>query len=258
METIIKVKGLKKSFGSKKKIHEVLKGVNFTVNKGQIFSLLGSNGAGKTTTVRILATLTKADKGKVTICGYDLDKNPKKIQENISLTGQYAAVDEMLTGRENMYLVAKLRHLKDYKCKVDELFGMFELTDAADKLVKTYSGGMRRKVDIAMSLFGDPQIIFLDEPTTGLDPQSRLALWKTIKNLKKQGKAIFLTTQYLEEAERLADYVAVLDGGVIVSGGTPRELKVALKDMATEGYEKDMPTLEDVFLSIVKKKGDDK
>lgn len=254
MEPIIEVKNLRKSF----KTNDVLKSVNFTVRKGQIFSLLGSNGAGKTTIVRILATLTKANSGEITVCGFDLSKEPNKVRQSISLTGQYAAVDEMLTGKENMYLVAKLRHLKNYEFKVDELLEMFDLTDSKDKYVKNYSGGMRRKVDIAMSLLGEPQIIFLDEPTTGLDPQSRLALWETIENLKKQGKTIFLTTQYLEEAERLADYVAVLDNGVIVSGGTPRELKTALKNMKTMEYEKDMPTLEDVFLSIIKKKGDSK
>ncbi|MCL2756301.1 MAG: ATP-binding cassette domain-containing protein [Firmicutes bacterium] len=254
METIIEVKDLRKSFKSRKSTNEVLKGVNFQVNKGQVFSLLGSNGAGKTTIVRILATLLKSDSGEIKICGHDLIKEPNKVRECISLTGQYAAVDEMLTGRENLHLVARLRHLKDYKVRIDELLEMFELTKAADKLVRTYSGGMRRKTDIAMSLLGSPQIIFLDEPTTGLDPQSRLSLWKIIEDLKDAGTTIFLTTQYLEEAERLADFVAVLDKGVIVSSGTPRELKEGLKNQASYEYEKDMPTLEDVFLSIVKKK----
>ena len=258
MEVVIEVKDLKKSFKSKKQVNQVLKGVNFTVRKGQIFSLLGSNGSGKTTIVRILATLTVANGGEVTVCGHDLSKEANKVRENISLTGQYAAVDEMLTGRENMTLVAELRHLRNYKNRIDELFALFDLTQSADKLVKTYSGGMRRKVDIAMSLLGDPQIIFLDEPTTGLDPQSRLALWGIIESLKEQGKTIFLTTQYLEEAERLADYVAVLDSGVIVSGGTPKELKDALKNIKISEYEKEMPTLEDVFLSIVTKKAGDK
>ena len=255
-EKIIEVKDLQKSFRVKRKPHDVLKGVNFTVQKGQVFSLLGSNGSGKTTIVRILATLTIADKGQIQICGFDLHKQPHKVRECISLTGQYAAVDEMLTGRENLNLVAELRHLKNYKGKITELLELFNLTSSADKLVKTYSGGMKRKVDIAMSLLGDPKIIFLDEPTTGLDPQSRISLWETIEDLKKGGKTIFLTTQYLEEAERLSDYVAVLDGGVIVAGGTPKELKSALKNVATTEYEKDMPTLEDVFLSIVNKKGD--
>lgn len=248
---ILSVCGLKKAFGKR----EVLKGVDFDVFKGQIFSLLGSNGAGKTTIVKILSTLLKFDEGTVTICGYDIIKEPHKLRECISLTGQYAAVDEMLTGRENMHLVAKLRHLTNYKSKVAELLDMFELGAASDKLVKTYSGGMRRKVDIAMSLMGDPQIIFLDEPTTGLDPQSRIKLWQTIKDLKNNGKTIFLTTQYLEEAERLSDFVAVLDSGIVVSSGTPRELKTALKNISHQEYEKEMPTLEDVFLSIINKKG---
>jgi len=251
IETIIDVSGLKKSFGK----HEVLKGVDFKIRKGQVFSLLGSNGSGKTTIVRILSSLSSLNDGKVTICGHDIVTEPTKIRSCISLTGQYAAVDEMLTGRENMYLVAKLRHLKNYKARVDELLKIFGLDEAANKLVKTYSGGMKRKVDIAMSLLGDPQIIFLDEPTTGLDPQSRLSLWKTIEGLKSKGTTIFLTTQYLEEAERLSDFVAVLDNGKIVSSGTPLELKTALKSLGNQEYESEMPTLEDVFLSIVNKKG---
>ncbi|MCL1886010.1 MAG: ATP-binding cassette domain-containing protein [Dehalococcoidia bacterium] len=251
MEFIIDVSGLKKSFGK----HEVLRGVDFNVKTGQVFSLLGSNGAGKTTIVRILSTLARLDDGKVTICGYDLIANPSSVRGCISLTGQYAAVDEMLTGRENMHLVAKLRHLRDYKDRVDELLAMFGLSDAANTLVKKYSGGMRRKVDIAMSLLGEPQIIFLDEPTTGLDPQSRLSLWKTIGELKSKGTTIFLTTQYLEEAERLSDIVAVLDNGKVVACGTPNELKTALKELGNQEYESEMPTLEDVFLSIVNKKG---
>jgi len=250
-EVIIDVQGLKKSFGK----HEVLKGVDFKVEKGQVFALLGSNGAGKTTIVRILATLSKINEGTVKICGYDLVAEPVRVRSCISLTGQYAAVDEMLTGRENMYLVANLRHLKNFQERVDELIKLFDLSEAANKLVKKYSGGMRRKIDIAMSLLGNPQIIFLDEPTTGLDPQSRLSLWKTIEDLKKGGTTIFLTTQYLEEAERLADFVAVLDNGIIVSSGTPHELKAALKRLEGQNYEGEMPTLEDVFLSIVNKKG---
>jgi len=251
VEKIIEVTDLKKAF----KANEVLKGVNFYVRRGQVFSLLGSNGAGKTTIVRILATLTTLGSGSVSVCGADLVKQPNKVREVISLTGQYAAVDEMLTARENLRLVANLRHLKNYTQKMEDLLEMFELTQHADKLVKTYSGGMKRKTDIAMSLLGEPEIIFLDEPTTGLDPQSRLRLWDMIENLKNQGKTIFLTTQYLEEAERLADYVAVLDGGVIVAGGTPSELKTALKDVSVAEYENALPTLEDVFLSIVNKGG---
>jgi len=251
MQEIIEVCSLKKSF----KNNQVLKGIDFKVNKGQIFALLGSNGTGKTTIIRILSTISKFDEGNVKICGFDLKKEPNNVRSCISLTGQYAAVDEMLTGRENMYLVAKLRHLKNYKDTVNELLEMFGLSESKNRRVKTYSGGMRRKVDIAMSLLGDPEIIFLDEPTTGLDPQSRISLWETIEGLKKKGVTIFLTTQYLEEADRLADFVTVLDNGIIVSSGTPKELKTALKNSDFQEYEKEMPTLEDVFLSIINKKG---
>jgi len=257
-DTIIEVKDLHKSFEIKRKSFEVLKGVTFVVKRGQVFSLLGSNGAGKTTIVRILATLTMPTKCEIKICGYDLLKQPNKVREVISLTGQYAAVDEMLTGHENLKLVAEFRHLKNYKQRIDDLLELFELTQSADKLVKTYSGGMKRKTDIAMSLLCNPEIIFFDEPTTGLDPQSRLKLWDMIKTLKNQGKTIFLTTQYLEEAEALADYVAVLDGGIIVKEGTINELKKSLKDLETVEYEKEMPTLQDVFLSVVAKKGGEK
>ena len=251
-EIILQVKDLKKSFGK----HEVLKGVDFVVRKGQIFSLLGSNGAGKTTAIRIITTLLGFDAGDVKVCGHDVANEKTKVRECISLTGQYAAVDEMLTGRENLYLVANLRHLKNYKDKVEELLEMFELTEAAGKLVKTYSGGMRRKVDIAMSLLGDPQIIFLDEPTTGLDPQSRLKLWKMIKDLKEKGTTIFLTTQYLEEAEHLGDYIAVLNDGKIIAGGTLKELKKMMPDWKPVMVETS-PSLEDVFLNLIKngKKG---
>jgi len=248
-EIILEVANLKKAFGK----NQVLKGVNFHVRKGQIFSLLGSNGAGKTTAVRIMTTLLGFDEGTVTICGYDILKESTKVRQCISLTGQYAAVDEMLTARENLKLVAKLRHLKGYADRIEELLRMFELTEAADKLVKTYSGGMRRKVDIAMSLLGDPQIIFLDEPTTGLDPQSRLKLWGMIEGLKAKGTTIFLTTQYLEEAERLADYIAILNEGEIVVGGTLAELKKHMPEWKPVMVETS-PSLEDIFLAIVDKK----
>jgi len=254
MSNIIEVKDLYKSFKNRKGEVKVLKGTSFRVQEGSIFALLGSNGAGKTTAVRILATLSGADSGDAFVCGFDVSKDAHKARECFSLTGQYAAVDEMLTGRENLKLVAEFRRLKNYKSRIDELLEMFSLTEAADKLVKTYSGGMRRKADIAMSLLGDPKIIFLDEPTTGLDPQSRIALWGIIKSLKAQGKTIFLTTQYLEEAEKLADFVAVLDGGIIVAEGTVEELKAAFKNIEVSEYENEMPTLEDVFLSIVSKK----
>lgn len=248
-ELVIEVKDLKKSYGK----NLVLKGVSFEVRKGQIFSLLGSNGAGKTTAVRILATLLKPDSGEIKVCGHDLAKEPQKVRECISLTGQYAAVDENLTGRENLHLIGSLRGMKDKKERTANLLETFELTEAADKRVKTYSGGMRRKLDLAMSLMGEPQIIFLDEPTTGLDPQSRLALWEIIKDLSEKGITIFLTTQYLEETEYLADFVAVLNEGVIVSSGTVNEMKKMLP--YEEEFVRKVPSLEEVFLNLIGKKG---
>lgn len=223
-KTAITVSGLEKSFKSV----QVLKGVDFAVKKGQIFALLGSNGAGKTTTVKILATLIKPDAGSVQVEGFDVARQSERVRERISLTGQYAAVDEALTGRENLHIIGALRHLSGKKEKADRLINQFALNGAADRKVSTYSGGMRRKLDIAMSLLGDPSVIFLDEPTTGLDPQSRLSMWKTIEELSKAGTTIFLTTQYLEEAERLADYIAILHGGSIAAEGTVKELKKRL------------------------------
>jgi len=219
-EMIMKVSNLKKSY----KGLPVLKGVHFTVKRGSIFALLGSNGAGKTTTVKILSTLLAFDSGDIEIDGINI-KNAKKVREKISLTGQYAAVDEVLTGRENLNMICALRNVSNKQKLVEDLLVRFELTEAADRHVSTYSGGMRRKLDIAMSLIGSPSVIFLDEPTTGLDPQSRLALWDTIQALSDSGITIFLTTQYLEEAERLADYIAILNEGVITAEGTVRELK---------------------------------
>jgi len=220
-EPIITVSSLEKSF----KGLRVLKGVGFTINKGSIFAMLGSNGAGKTTTVKILSTLIKPDGGKAEICGYDVVRQSMKVCEHISLTGQYAAVDEALTGRENLRMIGALHHLPDRNEKADELLEAFNLVDAGGRLVSTYSGGMRRRLDLAMSLLGNPAVIFLDEPTTGLDPQSRLAMWKTIKSLANAGTTVFLTTQYLEEAEQLADRIAILHDGVIVAEGTPGALK---------------------------------
>ena len=251
-EIVMEVSALKKYYAKRTK-EFVLKGVDFKVYKGQIFSLLGSNGAGKTTAVKTLATLLKPTEGKVTICGYNLSKDAKRIRRCISLTGQYAAVDENLSGRENLHLIGRLKHVKDYKEKAEEYLTLFELQSAANRRVKTYSGGMKRKLDIAMSLLGDPQIIFLDEPTTGLDPQSRRKLWDIIENLAhEKGITIFLTTQYLDEAERLADYIAVLEGGVIVAGGTLDELKRMMPDWKPVMVES-APSLEEVFLSLVNK-----
>lgn len=219
-ETVIKADFLEKSYKS----HKVLKGISFTVTKGTIFALIGSNGAGKTTTVNLLSTLMKPDGGNASICGFDIVRQSDKVREHISLTGQYAAVDELLTGRENLRIVGALRHLKDNNKKADELLELFHLTNAANRRVSTYSGGMRRRLDLAMSLSGNPAIIFLDEPTTGLDPQNRLSLWKIIRTMANSGTTIFLTTQYLEEAEQLADHIAILHDGMIAAEGTPEGL----------------------------------
>ena len=197
IETMIDVSGLKKSY----KANHVLKDVSFTVRKGSVFALLGSNGAGKTTVVKILSTLMKSDSGKATINGFDVVRQGYYVRECISLTGQFTAVDEVLTGRENLNLIGQLKRLNNVKNKVNEWLSFFHLQDAADSKVSTYSGGMRRRLDIAMSLMGKPQIIFLDEPTTGLDPQNRIAMWDLVKELAAGGTTVFLTTQYLEEAE---------------------------------------------------------
>ena len=244
-DMIIEVNALKKSY----KGLPVLKGVNFTVKRGGIFALLGSNGAGKTTTVKILSTLLDLDSGDVNIDGIKI-KNAKKVREKISLTGQYAAVDEVLTGRENLNMICSLRSVNNRKKLVEELLTRFELTEAADRSVSTYSGGMRRKLDIAMSLVGSPSVIFLDEPTTGLDPQSRIALWDTIQSLSESGITIFLTTQYLEEAERLADYIAILNEGVIAAEGTVDELKKRMPKGTIAFTFKDIPQMEQAMALI--------
>ena len=238
-DMIIKVSNLKKSY----KGMPVLKGVNFSVKRGGIFALLGSNGAGKTTTVKILSTLLSLDSGAIEIDGINI-KNAKKVREKISLTGQYAAVDEILTGRENLNMICALRNVEEKKKLVEGLLAQFELTEAADRNVSTYSGGMRRKLDIAMSLIGSPSVIFLDEPTTGLDPQSRLALWDTIQTLSDSGITIFLTTQYLEEAERLADYIAILNEGIIAAEGTVNELKKHMPRGIVEFSFKELSQME--------------
>jgi len=224
MESIINVSNLKKSY----KDHEVLKGVSFDVKKGGIFALLGSNGAGKTTTINILTTLAKANGGEASICGYDCFKEQIDVKRSISLTGQYATVDALLTGKENLMLIGRLKGIKNPAEKADELLARFNLTEAANKSASTYSGGMRRRLDIAMSLIGDPKVIFLDEPTTGLDPQNRLAMWDLVREMAGSGITIFLTTQYLEEAEALADDIAILHEGKIVAHGTSEELKELL------------------------------
>jgi len=221
MKSAIMVSELKKAY----KKNAVLKGVNFTVESGTIFALLGSNGAGKTTIINILTTLIEADGGNVTVNGSDIVKNPAEVRRCISLTGQFAAVDDVLTARENLELIGDLRHVSNSSQTATDLLKKFNLSEAANRPVSTFSGGMRRRLDIAMSLIGNPPIIFLDEPTTGLDPEARNDMWKTIQALAKSGTTVFLTTQYLEEADQLADTIALLHDGKIVAKGTASELK---------------------------------
>jgi ABC-2 type transport system ATP-binding protein len=246
----IRVRGVVKSY---QEIH-VLRGVDFDVARGSIFALLGSNGAGKTTVVNILTTLLRADAGTASVNGFDVATRAADVRESISLTGQFTAVDEVLTGRENLVLVARLRHLEDAGRIADELLGRFSLIDAADRKVSTYSGGMRRRLDIAMSLIGNPPVIFLDEPTTGLDPQARVEVWQTVKRLAATGTTVLLTTQYLDEAEQLADRIAILHEGRIIVDDTLAGLKLLLPPAKVEYVEK-QPTLEDVFLAIVSGSG---
>lgn len=244
--TAIEIVGLRQSYDD----HAVLKGVDLRVPAGTIYALLGSNGAGKTTMVRILSTLLRPDAGTVTVHGHDVTTEPHEVRSAISLTGQFAAVDEILTGRENLVLVGELRRIADPGAVADALLTRFDLTEAGDRRVGTYSGGMRRRLDIAMSLIGEPAVLFLDEPTTGLDPQSRLEVWKTVRELAGRGTTVLLTTQYLDEAEQLADRIAILHDGRIIAEGTLAELK-ALLPPATVEYVEKQPTLEEIFLAIV-------
>ncbi len=246
----IQVKDLRKSF----KDTPVLKGVDFAVRRGEIFALLGSNGAGKTTTINILSTLLKLDGGSASVCGFDVERQSEQVRERISLTGQFAAVDGILTGRENLVLIAKLRGVSDARKTADRLLSRFELSDAANRRADSYSGGMARRLDIAMSFVGAPAVIFLDEPTTGLDPEGRLEVWKTIKELADSGATILLTTQYLEEAERLADRIAILHGGKIIASGTLDELKKRFPAAKVEYVEK-QPSLGGHFPRHRRSKG---
>ena len=246
MTPAIRITGLVKSYGDL----EVLRGVDLVVAPGSIFALLGSNGAGKTTLVRILSTLLRADGGTAVVNGFDVDTQATEVRESISLTGQFAAVDEILTGRENLALIAKLRHLEQPGRIADEQLARFSLTDAGRRRVATYSGGMRRRLDIAMSLIGSPPVVFLDEPTTGLDPHARLEVWHSVRELARGGTTVLLTTQHLDEAEQLAERIAILHEGRILVNGTLAELKALLPPAEVEYVEK-QPSLEAVFLALV-------
>jgi ABC-2 type transport system ATP-binding protein len=239
MRYTIDARGIGKSFGG----HAVLDAVDLSVETGQIFALLGPNGAGKTTLIRVLATLVRPDAGTATIAGHDLRTDPAGVRGAISLTGQYAAVDDVLTGRENLRMMARLLHLgrREASERTAELLDAFGLADSADRRVKTYSGGMRRRLDLAISMIARPALLFLDEPTTGLDPRSRSQLWDVVRGLAAEGVTVLLTTQYLEEADQLADTVAVLHRGRIVAQGAPEELK--------QGHE----NLDDVFFALTEK-----
>ncbi len=271
---MITVSHLEKSF----KTHQVLKDVSLVVKKGSIFALLGSNGAGKTTIIRILSTLMMPDGGSASINGYDVAEQGDEVRDLISLTGQFVAIDEVLTGRENLKLIGELRRIENISKKVDEWLSIFNLEEAANRKVSTYSGGMKRRLDIAMSLMDNPKVLFLDEPTTGLDPQNRMAMWDMVKQLSANGTTIFLTTQYLEEAEYLSDTIAILHDGKIIVEGSPNYLKEiiprqgvtlnfdnnshaqeALDVLSDNGIhvdsiEQNLPSLEDVFLTLIKEK----
>ncbi|HTU75715.1 MAG TPA: ATP-binding cassette domain-containing protein [Trebonia sp.] len=222
-ESAIAASGLRKAYGNK----VVLDGIDLDVRAGTVFSLLGPNGAGKTTTVNVLTTLVKADGGTIRVAGHDIVTESKAVRAAVGVTGQFAAVDELLTGQENLRLVADLKHVgaREGRRVVTELLERFDLAESAHKLVSAYSGGMRRKLDLAMTLIGSPRIIFLDEPTTGLDPRSRRTMWEIVRELVADGVTVFLTTQYLEEADQLADQIAVLNQGRLVAQGTPADLK---------------------------------
>lgn len=222
-ELAVYAEDLTKSFGTTK----ALNGVSLSVPRGTVLGVLGPNGAGKTTTVRILTTLLKPDSGSAQVAGFDVAKNPEEVRRRIGLSGQYAAVDELLTGRANLEMIGRLYHLSPMEARrrVSDLLQRFDLVDAADRIAKGYSGGMRRRLDLAASLVATPPVLFLDEPTTGLDPRSRAAMWDTIRGLVNDGTTLLLTTQYLEEADLLADHIVVIDHGEVIASGTPSELK---------------------------------
>ena len=247
MTAAIHVAGLEKSYGKL----AVLRGVDLEVERGSILALLGANGAGKTTLVRILATLLRADAGVAEVAGHDVVDAAARVREAISLTGQFAAVDDVLTGRENLVLIGRLRHVADPGATADGLLARFSLAEAGDRRAGTYSGGMRRRLDLAMSLVGDPAVVVLDEPTTGLDPEARREVWEAVRELAAGGTTVLLTTQYLEEADQLADRIAILHEGRILVNGTLAELTALLPPARVEYIEK-RPSLEDVFLALTK------
>ena len=251
---VVEVNGLRKSYGS----NDVLKGVDFKVERGTMLALLGPNGAGKTTTVRILSTLLPFDGGTVEIEGYNVKDQADEVRSVIGLTGQSAAVDELLTGRENLYMMGRLYRLTSESAKerAQELLEDFDLLEAADRPAKTYSGGMRRRLDLAVSLIATPPVIFLDEPTTGLDPRSRLAMWDIIKKLLARGTTILLTTQYLEEADQLADQIIVIDDGRVIAKGTAKELKSKIGKDRLELTFKNVAALKDAVTILGKKVAD--
>ncbi|MEU4804859.1 ATP-binding cassette domain-containing protein [Actinosynnema sp. NPDC023587] len=248
MTYTVEAVGLRKSFGR----HAVLKGLDLGVRRGEVFALLGPNGAGKTTAVRVLATLLGPDGGTARVAGHDVVAEPERVRAAISLTGQYAAVDELLTGRENLAMMARLRRLdrRAARERTAELLDRFDLADAADRRAATYSGGMRRRLDLAASLVTRPQVLFLDEPTTGLDPRSRREVWSAVADLARSGVTVLLTTQYLEEADRLADRIAVLHGGEIVAEGTAAELKDRAGAATVELFLPDRAALADASAAL--------
>jgi ABC-2 type transport system ATP-binding protein len=248
---VLQISSLRKSFGQ----NQVLRGVDLAVGRGEVFALLGSNGAGKTTTVNICATLVKPDGGTVTVGGFDIRRQPAQVRQRISLTGQFAAIDGLLTGYENLALMAKLRRVAQPQRIASELLERFGLAEVATRRAATYSGGLARRLDLAMSLVGAPSLIFLDEPTTGLDPQARREAWRVIASLAADGTAILLTTQYLEEAEHLAHRIGILHGGHLIAEGSPAELR-RLYPPAQPEYVLKQPSLEDIFLTVIGAEGE--
>jgi oleandomycin transport system ATP-binding protein len=228
----IEAEGLVKAFGQVR----ALDGIDMVAREGTVFGLLGPNGAGKTTAIRVLSTLLRPDEGRASVGGYDIVRQPREVRRLIGLTGQYAAVDELLSGEENLYMIGRLLGLsaRDARARARELLEAFDLADAAGKYVKQYSGGMRRRLDLAASLVGRPRFLYLDEPTTGLDPRSRLELWGMIRMLVAEGTTVLLTTQYLEEADRLADEIVVIDHGRVIAAGTPAQLKTRIAGQVLE------------------------